>query len=208
MYSKSSDRLQAVKRIQKLLNHQWKTEFNPFVYRLFQKNKKPTKNGLYMEMRSRGGFGRLCDSSSLTGRQIEIACNLNVKWPATEESLNALFNGRGQQRAFDSLKRQVLCECCKMLNGANYRPERKHLDESADYFDGFINGVLDLYGEKICSNLKFSTIEVLAADDPGRLSEIEEERRDPRIGFVVYLNMSLWVKVNENEIPQKEIETP
>lgn len=57
MYSKSSDRLQAVKKIQKLLNHQWKTEFNPFVYRLFQKNKKPTKNGFYIENAQSWRFG-------------------------------------------------------------------------------------------------------------------------------------------------------
>ena len=189
------DRQMAAKKIQESINRQWEEEFYPFVYRLFEKDTKPNKPGKYVEMRSRGGIGNQCDLSDLKFAEIEVACNPCVKWPPEPGALEALFHGRGQERAFDSLKRQVLCECCKALNAAGYRPENT---SKQDFFEQFINDVFDEQNGKVYGNLTMSEIIVQAADDPGYWSDDPEEYRESRMGMVVYLTMSVWVKCKED----------
>lgn len=196
------DRQMAAKRIQESINKQWEEEFYPFIYRLFEKDTKPNKPGKYVEMRSRGGIVSLCELNDLKFTEIEVACNPSIKWPVKRKALEALFNGRGQERAFASLKRQVLCECCKALSVADHKP--KNINTKGDYFEQFINGVLDLQGNKVYGCLAMSPITVMAADDIGNLSDDPEEHREPTMGMVVYLTMRLWVKCkkdNENDTP-------
>lgn len=188
----------ASKQVQQQLNELWEKEFFPLVYNLFQKDAKPTRNGNYVEFRKKGSIGKQCDLESLQFKEIEIACNPSVKWPPKPEELQALFEGRGTQRAFDSLRRQVLCECCKALTVAGYRPENtKDINEEQDYFEKFINRTAERYQDEIYAGLTMSKISVLPADDPGCLSDDPEEFRQPRIGMVVYLTMNLWVRTRE-----------
>lgn len=192
------DRASAVKAMQSSLNQQWEEEFYPLVYSLFQKDNKPQIGGKYVEIRSRGGLPNTYELNELKHQGFEIACYPSVKCPAEPKALDALFNGRGQQRAFDSLKQQVLCECCKTLNSAGYRPDDTKSTE--DYFENFIKKATDKYRGQISSNLEMSKIKIMAADDTGCLSDDPEKFRQPRIGFVVCLTMNLCIKVSPSEI--------
>jgi hypothetical protein len=187
--------------IQKQLNERWETEFYPLVYGVFQKDTKPTKEGKYVELRKRGSLGHHCDLESLKLKPIELACNPSVALPLQEGALEALFGERGAQRAFDSLSRQVLCECCKILNAAGYRPENtRDISGHKQYFEKFISRTAERYRDEIYADLTMSPITVLPADDPGNFSDDPEEFRPMRIGMIVYLEAALWARADEYTI--------
>jgi hypothetical protein len=184
--------------IQKQLNERWETEFYPLVYNVFQKNTKPNKKGKYVELLKSGGLGHHCDLQSLKLKPVELACNPSVTLPLQKGALEALFGERGAQRAFDSLKRQVLCECCKALNAAGYLV--RHLSGDPQYFEKYISNIADRYGDEIYAGLTMSPITVLPADDVGNFSDDPKEFRPMRIGMIVYLEATLWVRADEYTI--------
>lgn len=181
--------------IQKQLNERWENEFYPLVYNVFQKDTKPTKEGKYVELLMRGDRGHHCDLQSLKLEQVELACRPSITLPLKKGALEALFGERGAQRAFDSLKRQVLCECCKTLNAAGYHI--RHLSGDQQYLEKYVSGIAERYGDEVYAGLTMSPIKVVAADDPGNFSDNPEEFRPMRIGMVVYLEATLWVRVDE-----------
>lgn len=197
----SAGRTTASKQVQEQLNKQWEEKIYPIVYDLFKKNVKPNKKGEYVELRKRHSVGQRCDLNSLEFKAVEVACNPSITLPLKPEALKALFEGRGTQRALDSLSRQVLCECCKMLNAAGYRPETtSDINEHKQYFEKFISRIAERYGDEIYAGLTMSPITVLPADDTGWLSDNPEEYRQPRIGMIVFLEITLWVRADEYTI--------
>lgn len=189
------------REIQKHLNERWENEFYPLVYNVFQKDTKPTKEGKYVELSKRGSLGHHCDLQTLKLKPVEMACNPSVRVPLKKGALEALFGERGAQRAFDSLSRQVLCECCKILNAAGYRPENtRDISGHEQYFEKFISRTAERYGDEIYAGLTMSPITVVAADDPGYFSDKPKEFRPMRIGMVVFMEAALWVRADEYTI--------
>lgn len=176
--------LEYAKQFQESLNQHWETEIHPVVYQLFHKDAKPTREGQYVEVRKRGDAGWCCDLNSLRHNEIEIACEVMLKLPLTTNEFTALMDRRGQIRAFNSLSRQVLCECCKTLNAANYRPKNTYKTE---FFGQFINDVKHEHWRRIYAGATMSKITAIPLE------------RNARIGFIVYLTISLWVEMKREQ---------
>lgn len=190
-------------KLQRLLNEQWEKEFYPLVHNIFQKDATPTAKGEYVVVTKRRESTHRCDLESIKLKDVEVACHPYVNWPLKLEEVTALFEGgKGQQQAFESLRRQMLQECCNALKAAGYQPKTTTKDDDkTDLFEQFLNGVAELYKNEIYAGLTMSEIIVLPTDDIGHFSDDPEEHRDPTIGFVAYLTMRLWVKVNTNDNP-------
>ena len=132
---------------------------------------------------ARQGTTQNCQLESFKMYEVEITCCPTVKYETSYQEQQALFGETGRVLAFDSLKRQVLLECRKVLEEAGYQPSLTKSD--------FLGQTKKDYGDNIYGGLSMSTIEILQVDDPGNKGDIS---REPGIGFVAYLNMSLWLE--------------